>query len=148
MDLSPLADIKTLVNITGRNTKVNSLQPLANLPNLESADFRKSPITTIEPLFGLMNLKYLNVDHANIPKEEVVSSVFENPELNIIFRSVELEEWWRGLDETWKSIFKSEFGSSEEPNLEELHAWTTNTKINIESKSVSNFRRIRNGCRW
>lgn len=142
IDLSPLADIKTLVKITGRNSKVNSLQPLANLPNLESADFRKSPIVSIVPLIGLANLKYLNVDHAKIATEEVVNAVFENPDLNVIFRSIELEEWWSGLDDNWKSIFKSEFGSSDDPNLEELHVWTTSTNLNIERRSVSNFRNL------
>ncbi|AFL85187.1 hypothetical protein Belba_2642 [Belliella baltica DSM 15883] len=142
VDLSPLADIKTLVKITGRNTKVSSLRPLANLPNLVSADFRKSQITSIASLDGLTNLKYLNVDHSNISKEEVVKAIYANPELNIIFRSLELEKWWDALDETWKSIFKSEFGDSDEPSLEDLHVWTTKTKLIIEGKSVSNFRHL------
>ncbi|MFD2034555.1 leucine-rich repeat domain-containing protein [Belliella marina] len=138
-DLSPLSDIKTLTKITGRNAKVNSLQPLSSLPNIEVLDFRNAPISSISPLVGVKTLKYLNVENAEIPVEEVVAAVHETPSLNVIFRSLELETWWDGLDDTWRSIFKDQFGTSDDPNTEELHAWTTETKLNIEKESISNF---------
>lgn len=141
-DLSPLADIKTLVKITGRNSKIISLQPLASLANLESVDLRNSPVFSISPLIELTNLKYLNVDHAMIATEEVVNAVFANQNLNVIFRSVELEGWWSSLDETWKGIFMSEFGTLDEPNIEQLHVLTTFTKLNIESRPISHFKHL------
>lgn len=142
IDLSPLSDIKTLVKITGRNTNINGLQPLTNLTNLELLDFRNTKVSSILPLIGLEKLTYLNVDNSNISTDEVVNAISANPVLNIIFRSSDLDMWWKGLDETWKSIFINQFGESEEPNLEKLHNWTTSSKIQIAHRSVSNFRHL------
>ena len=142
IDLSPLSDIKTLTKITGRDARVTSLQPLSNLQNIEYLDFRNNPIASISPLVESKTLKYLNVENAEIPVEEVVAAVYENPSLNVVYRSELLLVWWDQLDDTWKSIFKNQFNTTEDPNSEELHVWSTASKLTIEKESISNFRNL------
>ncbi|MFN3801457.1 leucine-rich repeat domain-containing protein [Belliella pelovolcani] len=143
VDLSPLADIKTLVRITGRNADVNTLQPLVNLPNVEVLDFRNNPINSISALTAVKSLKYLNVDNSNVGHQEVVLLLEQNPSLKIIFRTEDLIEWWDSMDETWQSLIKRYFNATENPNLEELHIWTSSKSLSIEKESVSNFRNLK-----
>ncbi|MCH7403242.1 leucine-rich repeat domain-containing protein [Belliella kenyensis] len=138
-DLSPLSDIKTLVKISGKNTPVSSLQPLTNLPNLENLDFRNSKVVEIGPLTQLKNLNYLNVDNAPLDREDVVPLLTSNPDLTLIYRTDEVEQWWDRLDDTWKDLVKKNFESKSDPNSEDLHVWTSSPKFEIVKISVSSF---------
>ncbi len=139
-DLSPLTDIKTLISISGENTKVNTLKPLANLVDLENVDFAGSPIQAILPLVNLKKLNYLNVDGTSLEESDVPDFLLKNPDVNIIYRTEELENWWGLLDDTWKNIFKAQFGKEEEPDTEALHKWTSSPEIKVEKASISNLR--------
>ncbi len=142
-DLTPLSDIKTLTSISGKKTQVKSLQPLVNLTELERIDFAGSPVEAIANLINLKKLKYLNVDGSTFDKSEVPVFLVQNPDINIIYRTDELEEWWDLLEGTWKKIIKDQFGKDQEPNSETLHNWTANPEVDIERVSISNLRPLK-----
>jgi Leucine-rich repeat (LRR) protein len=63
-----------------------------------------------------------------------------NKNINIIYRSSVLEQWWDLLDETWRGIFIAQFGESGvEPDLETLHQWTAQSKVIINDAQISNL---------
>lgn len=139
-DLTPLSDIKTLLTISGKNTKVNNLQPLVNLVDLTRIDFRDSPVESFLILKDLPQLEYLNLDNSEINSEDIPEFLMANTKINIIYRSPSLEHWWDLLDDTWKSIFKGQFGDSDEtPSLESLHHWTSQPEVKIQGAQISNL---------
>ena len=139
-DLTPLSDIKTLLTISGKNTKVKNLQPLVNLLELTRVDFRDSPVESFLMVKDLPSLEYLNLDNSEIKEAEIPEFLLAKPEINIIYRSTKLEQWWDILDETWKSVFKGQFGdSNQNPDLETLHRWTAKPEVKVQSASVSNL---------
>lgn len=139
-DLTPLSDIKTLLTISGKNTKVKNLQPLVNLIDLTRIDFRDSPVESFLMLKDLPQLKYLNLDSSEIKTEEIPEFLLANEDINIIYRSTSLEQWWDLLDDTWKSAFKVQFGDTDQtPTLESLHRWTSQPEVKIQGEQISNL---------
>jgi hypothetical protein len=142
-DLTPLSDIKTLLTISGKNTKVKNLQPLVNLLDLTSVDLRDSPVESYLMLKDLPQLVYLNLDNSEINADDIPEFLLANNKINIIYRSSTLEQWWDLLDDTWKDVFKGQFGDADQnPTMEELHNWTAQPEVKIQGASISNLQSL------
>lgn len=138
-DLSPLTDIQTLTFISGQNSKVNSVQPIRNLANLKHIDLRNTEVESILELDKLKELEYLNVDNTPLDRGELPEFLAQNPKVNVIYRSQELENWWDMIDDTWKEIISSQHGGNIEPSNEELHKYAATSELSITRKSISNL---------
>lgn len=139
-DLSPLSALKTLVTITGKGTKVKNLEALSGLGGIKSLNFEGAPVNSFVSLTSLSNLTYLNMDRSDIKQSDIPQFLIASPEVNVIFRSDSLSAWWSGLDETWKGVFKSQFGKGNaEPDSEMLHTWTAKPDFRINGASIENL---------
>ncbi|MBE9100776.1 leucine-rich repeat domain-containing protein [Vacuolonema iberomarrocanum] len=65
-DLSPLASLTNLTELTLENTAVADLLPLANLTNLTRLQLRNNQITDLSPLADLTQLTWLSLKDNNI----------------------------------------------------------------------------------
>lgn len=138
-DLSPLSEMNTLTSISGINTQVKSLQPLVNLQGLTELNFESSPISSIEMLSELKSLEYLNVDSSEISIAEIPVFLQKKPEINIIFRTEALNNWWLLLDNTWKKIFRDQLDIENDPNTQMLHKLAASPELKVEKVSISNL---------
>jgi len=142
-ELLPLAEVKTLEIISGKNTKVKDLQPLEGLENLTKVDFRDSPVTGFSILKNLPKLTYLNLDNSEIDAAEIPDFLATNREINIIYRSSLLEQWWDSIDEAWKSAFKKAYGKDNaDPSLETLHRWTAMPELKVDNFDLINLQAL------
>lgn len=141
-DLSPLAEMRTLNHISGKNSYIRSLSPLVNLRDLEILDLSNNPVASISVVKDLPALTYLNVDGASFDRIEIPDFLMANLNVNVIYRSSELEAWWSGLEDDWKAILKDQFGHGKEPTLDDLHRWTASPYLLVEKASISNLEPI------
>ncbi len=138
-DLIPLSVVKTLKSIKGENTEVRDLSPLKANEELENLDFGGSPVESILDVVSLPNLSYLNVNNSEIFEEEVPELLIQKPELNIIYRSELLEDWWKTLSPEWRVTLSQKFSLPENPDEETLHRITSTASLGLESVSISNL---------
>lgn len=138
-DLLPLSEVKTLVKLVGKNTLVSDLSVLTENDLLESLDLEFSPVKSIQELGGLPNLTYLNVNGADFDPASVPGILIRRPNLNIIFRTEELNSWWNEMDIQWKDLFRSQFSLSENPDTEKLHLLAGRSELTLRSVAVSDL---------
>ncbi len=138
-DLIPLSEVKTLVEIRGKNTAVSDISPLRENESLIRLDFEGSPIVSILDVTALPNLEYINVNNSAIFPVEVPEILLKKPTLTIIYRIEELQNWWDGLDPSWKSIFRMQSSLSENPSTDELHRLTAQSAMAFESLSIGDI---------
>ncbi|WP_143960669.1 leucine-rich repeat domain-containing protein [Litoribacter populi] len=138
-DLSPLAEVKTLEKLIANNSAVTNVEALENLSGLTIVELKGTPIKSIKSLNFLKNLDFVDVDKTEIPKWEVENLLQINPQTNIVFRSEELNSWWRNLEGVWKSVLKDQFGIGENPSSRELHKVTASTTVKINGERINNL---------
>lgn len=141
-DLSPLADMKTLLSISGKHTRVKTLEPLSNLTELQYLNFENTEVSSLASLRSLDKLEYLNLDATAIEENEIPDVLERKPDLRLIYRSSILSDWWENLEDRWKSVLKTNFNASSDPDIETLHVWTSSPTLSIERESISTLRPI------
>ena len=141
-DVISLSEVKTLVEITGRNSQVKDISPLKSNEELEKIDLDGSPVSSIMTAINLPNLTYLNVNGSEIFADEVPEIIIQKPNLTIVYRIDELNSWWEALDEPWKEIFRKQFSLPEEPSTDQLHAMTEKSSLTFDRVSVGDIQAL------
>ncbi len=138
-DLIPLSEVRTLVEIVGKNTNVTSISPINQNSNLTRIDLDGSPIESLMDVLGLENLSYINVNNSKIFVEEVPEILIQKPKLTIIYRIDELSTWWEWIDPVWKGIFRQQFEMGEDPSTDQLHQMTSSSSLSFQSLSIGDI---------
>lgn len=136
-DISPLSESRTLEILYGNSSAITNLGPLVHLKSLNELHLNSTNIASIAPLKRLENLSYVDVDQTEVPKWEVLELLQAVPEVNIIFRTRELQAWWEGLSDSWRAAFKGQFELDDDPSSAELHAMTASPKLNVEGGQIN-----------
>jgi hypothetical protein len=138
-DLIPLSEVRTLIEITGKNTNVSSIAAISGNDKLIRIDFAGSPIESIMDVLALENLDYLNVNNSKIFPEEIPEVLSQKPKLTVIYRTEELDTWWAAIDPDWQEIFRKQFEMGEKPSEEQLHRMTSASSLSFQSLSIGNI---------
>jgi hypothetical protein len=138
-ELLPLTEVKTLKAISAKNTEVTDLSALESLELLESLDFEGSPIKSIAELTSLGKLKLLNVNGSQILPHEFPEFLLKRPDVNVIFRTQELQNWWTEMDSYWRDLFRRQFSLPENPSTEQLHVLGAKSELAFERVQVTNL---------
>ena len=167
-NLTPVTRLTNLKSLNISQTEINFIQPLQSLANLESLNLADTYINSIEALHGMTNLKYLNINNtpisdltplANDPNITIV--IAENTpigtveanalkekqrQVTVIYHTEELTNWWIGLDDIWKAIFRSHVPYTNElPNETELQRIADLREIEIPTEfPIASIEAIRN----
>ena len=143
-NLMPVSRLTNLKSLNIANTEINNLFAIQSLGNLETLDISNTFINSIEPLKDMRNLKTLCIigtpvkdltplmdddnievimaDNTSIGREQVNALKEKQRQVTVVYRTEELENWWYGLDEIWKAIFRNHvtLKYDEDPNALEL----------------------------
>ena len=65
-DLSPLRDLKNLTRLVFGGTQVSDLSPIAGLINLKLLDFNVGNVSDLSPIAGLINIEHLGFPNNNV----------------------------------------------------------------------------------
>jgi len=138
-NLLPLQEVKTLRQLTAKNTSVQDGSGLKENVLLERIDLEGSPILSIAALSSLPELSYLNVNSSQVKEFEFPEFLLIRPDVSIIYRSDSLFSWWEGLNEDWKQVFSEKYKLSTSPTTEELHHLTAVASLTLERVSFTNL---------
>jgi Leucine-rich repeat (LRR) protein len=131
-NLLPLQEVKTLRQLTAKNTSVQDGAVLQENVLLERIDLEGSPIISIAGLTVLPKLNYLNVNASQVKEVEFPEFLQKRPDVSIIYRSDSLFSWWEGLDKDWKQVLSEQFKLSSSPTTDELHHLTAVASLALE----------------
>lgn len=96
-DLSPLAECKELVYLSGRGNPIEDLSPLAGLPKLKSISFYSGQIKDLTPLSGLTTLETLELYDNQVEDLTPLSALTNLKELELIDNNIKDVSPLKGL---------------------------------------------------
>ncbi|MCG8309843.1 MAG: hypothetical protein MI975_20775 [Cytophagales bacterium] len=120
-ELNPIADLKNLKKLNLSNTKINSLSPVAHIESLEILTVENSPVDDLSPLKGLDHLKIIYADRSGIELEEFGKFALERPEVDVVFMSEELFEFWENIDDSWADLLQNNLHFDDTVSKEDIH---------------------------
>ncbi|MCC5945063.1 MAG: hypothetical protein JJT94_09005 [Bernardetiaceae bacterium] len=139
-NIEPLQDLIALRDIKLNRTQVLDLRPLSALTDLEALHIENTRVSDLSPLKTLKNLKLLYCDSNPMPENQVLELLTENPNMLIIYRTAALNDWWRNLEQEWKTVFEKYVQFNGTPTKEQLHTITSLETINVnDNKSIRNL---------
>lgn len=131
--LLPISDLMDLRVLDCSKTKVKDLKPLELLTNLETLNAESNDIENISALEKTSNLKIAYLDGNKIRVDQPAYFLSRYPNRLLIYRTSELETWWKGLPEAWKTVFGSYVKVDAKPTNEQLHRIVSLEAINISN---------------
>ncbi|MHC1775979.1 MAG: leucine-rich repeat domain-containing protein [Lentimicrobium sp.] len=143
-DLSPVSALKGLATLNISSTKIIDLSAVKGLRNLQNLHVSNCPITQVSPLFGLGRLEVLYAEGVPVIASSIMPLWDSIPEALIVYQTVKLREWWKGLSEPWKVVFNVIEPIGVEPTPEQLHRIAALRKLDLsESRGISDLNPVR-----
>lgn len=115
--LQPIQGLVNLESLNISHTYIADIKALQEMTNLKTLDISHTPITDLTPLVNDKNIETIIADSTNIMRENVVALKETQRQVTVIYQTERLQEWWSGIDEMWKTIFREHIACQEEtPN--------------------------------
>jgi Leucine-rich repeat (LRR) protein len=156
--LEPLCYLIALNYLDCSNTEVEKLEFIQNLTNLEYLYLSKSRInsihylqkhkylkelkientqvTSLKALSKLTMLQKIYADNTRVSLKEVLKFKEKNNQCLVLFRSSELNHWWKDLNESWRKVFRQSIQVNKSSlSNEELHKISYLSKINLNNQT-------------
>ena len=134
--LMPVSRLTNLKSLDISFTEIPNLFAIQGLANLESLNIAHTYISDLKPLQDMGGLKYLNImntpvhdlsvlgndgslvvieaDSTSITQSQVIALKESQRQVTVVYQTEALLEWWNGLDEMWKTIFREAIATQDE----------------------------------
>lgn len=133
--LQPIQSLANLESLNLEGTYINSIEPLKDMTNLKFLNISNTPINDLTPLINDDNIRIINAENTSIGTNEVNAMKEKQRQVIVVYHTEELRNWWIGLDDIWKAIFRSHVPyTNEEPNEIELQRIANLSEINIPTE--------------
>lgn len=137
-EISSLLAIQALAKLETLNLKetyINSLEPLKDMTSLKVLNIMNTPITDLMPLANDPSIEIILADSTNIKKVDVMALKERQRQVNVIYQTPQLQNWWNGIDQNWKEIFRNHVHyHGETPNAIQLQQILDLREISISSE--------------
>ena len=125
-EIASLFAIQSLTNLEFldlQGTYINSLEHLKDMTNLKQLNISDTPINDLTPLVNDNSIQVIMANNTRIDRRAVNALKENQRQVTVVYRSEQLQQWWNGLDEIWKAIFRNEFNLAnyEMPDETEMH---------------------------
>lgn len=130
-DLEPISKLINLKHLNLNHTQINSLEPLNTLDELRVLHIEHTKIEDIASLAEMDKLKTVDADETKIDLQDFSDLSLARPELNIIFMSDELYDFWEQLDEAWTVALEDKLQFSDTISATQIHAILKIRKLDI-----------------
>ncbi len=137
-DLTPLAGKKNIFYLKIENTPVEDLAPLKDLFGLHFLFADRTKISDLSPLNGLPELSKIHCDKTGITRGEAISFMTQNPNVQVIYESADLINWWKELTPAWHDVFTKIVNLKSDPSKEDLHQIIKIKSLNIAGNTRIN----------
>jgi Leucine-rich repeat (LRR) protein len=131
-----LESIRGLINLKElyvQGTQISTL-PARSFEGLEVLNIDNTPVASLASLKDMKALRALYCDGAKVSAAEARTLGAATPTLLVVYRTAELETWWKGVAAEWQGILGKAFGIQETYTREQLHAVTSMTVLVVEDQ--------------
>ena len=119
--LQPIAGLANLETLNIEHTFITDLQPLQDMESLRFLNIMNTPVTDLMPLINDNHLELVEADSTAITSPTVRKLKEAQRQVTVVYQTEALQNWWIGIDETWKVILRNHVGCQKEmPNAVEL----------------------------
>ena len=119
--LQPIAGLANLETLNIEHTFITDLQPLQDMESLRFLNIMNTPVTDLMPLINDNHLELVEADSTAITSPTVRKLKEAQRQVTVVYQTETLQNWWNGIDETWKVILRNHVGCQNEmPNSVEL----------------------------
>ncbi|WP_373399131.1 leucine-rich repeat domain-containing protein [Algoriphagus halophilus] len=122
INFTSLAELMDLEYLNLSETNIQDLTPLNNLENLQEVDMTGTQVSDISVLNGKEKLYKVLADQTKLSVLAADNFTRNNPTVLLIHHVRDLESWWSGLSDAWKSTLKKANPKirTDNPNVEIL----------------------------
>jgi len=144
-DIWHISSLKNLYFLKFEQTLVENLKPLKDLANLHYLFIDNTFVDDLESLNGLPELNKIYCDNTRITRSKANIFMEQNPNVLVVYESLDLMNWWNNLPDAWKNLVKPKLKNSLQITKEELHEITRVKKIDIsENQSINTLEPVTN----
>lgn len=120
-DFTPISDVMELEDLNLSNNTLSSIDFLNKSARMQILNIENTQIESLVPLEKISGLKTVYADQTGINDAKAFQFVEKNRNCIVVYKTKELETWWKGLPEAWKNLFSSQFKIDSPPTKEQLH---------------------------
>lgn len=120
-DLEPIAKLKNLKNLNLNDTKIASLESLHGHEHLQVLSIENTQIDDLSPLKEVNNLEAIYADGSQVDLDDFVMLSSIRSELDIIFMTEELSDFWENLEGRWADLLGSKLQLPDSVSPDQLH---------------------------
>lgn len=105
-NLIAIQSLTNLENLNISHTYISDLQPLQEMINLKHLNISHTPVNDLTPLVNDKGIEVILADSTIIGRNQVIALKEHQRQVTVIYQTEVLRDWWNGLDEIWKAIFR------------------------------------------
>lgn len=136
----PIGEALELEYLDLSYTSVRSIEFASTLKNLKELHIEGTAVASFDGLEDLKELKIIYADETDIQVEEVLALRKLNAGCVVIFKTAELEGWWKSLPAAWRQFFTTNFKLDSPPTREQLHQLLYLEEIEInDHRDIQSF---------
>ena len=137
--LAFLVDLEELRYLDISNTPTAELLGIQHCKWLSYLNVNDTPIKSIGLLSSFNSIKQLYIHRTQVPEVQLDEFVSSHPEVQVIYRTEELQSWWDNLSPKLKSQLQSLMGAY---SVENLHQLVIRPSLELSGVEISDFEDI------
>ena len=134
--LGAIAQLPSLNSLEINNTPVSSLNALSELVSLEKISLDNTPISSLDPLMDLPKLTNVYCDKTPISERQALDFMREKPGTLVIYKSDDLNDWWKSLSTAWKHAIGAKDLILSQPSKAQLQALANKKELDLRGNSA------------
>jgi Leucine-rich repeat (LRR) protein len=140
-DLSPLQPFMDVTYLDISDTQVGDISVINQFKKLTTLRASNTQIKSLNPELVLPNLTVLYADNTGLDDDIVKRFIDTNPGSLVVYKTTKLKQWWTGLPDAWKEVFRKQVGA-EPVATETLHKLIVGERLQIESKPITDLQQL------
>jgi Leucine-rich repeat (LRR) protein len=120
-DFTPIAEAMVLEDLNISDNAINSIDFLKNARHLHTLNIENTQVASLTPVEKLTGLRYIYADNTPIDDASAFQFQKNNNGCIVVYKTKDLEAWWKSLPVAWKNLFSGQFKIDSPPTREQLH---------------------------
>ncbi|SMP19993.1 Leucine-rich repeat (LRR) protein [Algoriphagus winogradskyi] len=144
INFSQLSELLSLKNLNLSNTNIQDLTPLVGLKNIEVVDITGTEVSDISALNAKGDLSKVLADDTKLSVIAADNFIRNNPKVLLIHHVKDLESWWAGLSDAWKTSMKKANPriTSDNPSVEILTSTIGLEELDLSAAGIQTLNPI------
>ncbi len=120
-DFSPITEAIELEELDVSGNTLSSIDFLSTNSRLRTLNIENTAVESLSPVEKITGLKFIYADNTGINDVKAFQFRKNNNGCIVVYKTKELEAWWKSLPVSWKNLFSGNFKIDSPPTKEQLH---------------------------